>query len=160
MAIILTTVPLQAQQGLLTKIDRQVPAFSLNNIDGETWDQTAFEGKPWVINFWATWCAPCIKELPAFNRAWETFEKEGVGLVAINIGEDADGIKAFNEDVPIDFHSLVGDPVKTLGNWSVRTLPTTLIVDPEGNIVYEALGDREWDSAVLMDEVIKLKTAE
>lgn len=139
----------------LTEVDRELPAFELAGVDTQTWDSASLLGKPWVINFWATWCPPCIEEIPSMNRAWTTLEQRGVGMLAINAGEGADAVAQFLDDIPIDFPTLLGDG-NTLPNWSVKALPTTIVIDSNGTVVFEALGPREWDDDELLQRVIGL----
>ena len=140
----------------LTPVDREPPAFDLQDIHGLTWNVAALEGKPWVINFWASWCPPCVAEIPSMNQAWKVLEPAGVGMLAINIGDGPDGVAAFMQDVMIDFPVLLGDS-SALGEWSGRALPTTVIVNAEGKVVYEAIGPREWDDADILERVLSLR---
>ena len=89
------------------------------------------------------------------NRAWEILEPHGIGMLAINAGEDRPVVEEFLTEVPIDFTTLLGN-MDSLGNWSVRALPTTIVVDAEGRVVMEALGPREWDDEALLQKVIDL----
>ena len=89
------------------------------------------------------------------NRAWEILEPHGIGMLAINAGEDRPVVEEFLTEIPIDFTTLLGN-MDSLGNWSVRALPTTIVVDAEGNVVMEALGPREWDDEALLQKVIDL----
>lgn len=143
-----------AQEGLDT-VNRDAPDFSLSDIDNRVWDLGALEGQFWVINFWATWCPPCIEEIPSMNRAWEALEPHGVGMLAINAGEDRPVVEEFLTKVPIDFTTLLGS-IDTLPNWSVRALPTTIVVNRNGEVIFEALGPREWDDEELLQRVIDL----
>lgn len=140
----------------LDDADRAIPEFTLELLDGGKVDAGALLGKPWIVNFWATWCAPCIEEIPAMNSAWESLEPAGFGMLAINVGEPADAIESFMEEVPIDFPVALGDGVRTLPNWEVKGLPTTLIIDSEGTIVHVALGPREWDDEGLIERLIAM----
>jgi len=143
---------------MLTPVDRPVPPFSLEGVDGTVYDPEALKGKTWLINFWAVWCAPCLAELPALNNAWNQLEDENVGMLAINIGEDADEIDAFlkEHDLRIDFPIVIGDAIRSLGNWSARALPHTVVVNSEGRVVFEASGPREWDDQEFIDAVAAL----
>ena len=140
----------------LAAVDRPVPDFALETLDGERLDPAALAGKPWVVNFWATWCPPCIEEMPAMNTAWETLEGAGVGMLAINVGETPEAIEAFLERVPIDFPIALGDGASVLPDWSARALPTTLIVDAGGRVVFEAVGPRDWDDPALIERLAAL----
>lgn len=142
----------------LTPIDRELPPFSLEGVDGKVHSPETLQGKTWLINFWAVWCAPCLEELPSLNRAWDKLQDHDVGMLAINIGEDADKIAQFLEDndLAIDFPIVIGDKLRTLGNWSARALPHTVVVSPAGKVVYEAVGPREWDDQRLVDAIIAL----
>ncbi len=143
-----------AQQSM-NEIERALPEFNLQAVDSVQWQAQSLAGKPWVINFWATWCPPCIEEIPSMNAAWDVLEPLGIGMLAINAGEGQDTVSTFLNTVPIDFPTLLGN-VDTLPNWSVRALPTTIVVNAEGEVVYEALGPREWDDEALLQQVIDL----
>ena len=145
----------------LTPVDKPVPAFSLEGVDGQVYDPKSLKGKTWLINFWAVWCPPCLEELPSLNRAWAQLQEHNVGMLAINIGEDAEKIERFlqDNDLRIDFPIVIGDKIRTLGNWDARGLPHTVVVSPDGVVVYEAVGPREWDDQAIIDAVIAVESA-
>lgn len=142
----------QAAGQSMTAIDRALPEFELQSLDGGSRTPESLKGKPWIINFWASWCGPCVEEIPAMNRAWEAVEPDGIGMLAINAGESLGTIQTFLAQVPVDFEVLVGEPT-TLPNWQVIALPTTIVVDSNGRVVFQALGPREWDDPELLDQV-------
>jgi len=129
---------LAAETLKLNPVERALPTFELPGLDKSTWNREALAGKPYIVNFWATWCAPCVHELPAMNRAAEQLLDAGVGMLAVNISENAPAIEAFMKEVPIEFPVAVGDQL-TFPNWKVRGLPTTYIVSPDGQIIAEAI---------------------
>lgn len=139
----------------LSDVDRPAPEFKLDSTEGEQWQLPSLAGKPWVINFWATWCPPCVEEIPSMNRAWQVLEPRGIGMLAINAGEGESAVLEFLDKIAIEFPTLLGS-VNTLANWSVRALPTTLVIDRNGQVVFEALGPREWDDEQLLARVIDL----
>jgi len=145
-----------ANKPTLDPVDRALPDFSLRGVDGTVYEPKTLKGKAWLINFWAVWCAPCLDELPALNEAWAQLEKENVGMLAINIGEEAQAIDDFlkEHNLKIDFPIVIGDKIRSLGNWSGRGLPYTVVVSPDGRVVYEATGPREWNESQFVDAVI------
>jgi len=147
---------LSAADIALTEVQRSAPDFELELLDGERLDRAAMLGKVWVVNFWATWCPPCVEELPAMNTAWVTFEEAGVGMLAINVGETPDAIEGFLERVPIDFPVALGDGANALPDWDATVLPTTLIVDATGQVILEAAGPRDWDDPSLIERISAL----
>jgi thiol-disulfide isomerase/thioredoxin len=142
-------------QESLTPVERDVAEFSLVGMDNKEWDAEALSGKLWVVNFWATWCPPCIEEIPSMNKAWDVLEPEGIGMLAINAGEGRVAVEEFLGKIPINFPTLLGN-IDSLPNWSVRALPTTLVIDQSGKVIFEALGPREWDNQELLQEIIDL----
>ncbi len=140
----------------LTPTDRELPAFELPDLNDEAWTAESITGQPYIVNFWATWCAPCVHELPAMNRAAEQLIDKGVGMVAINLGEGSRAVGAFMQQVPIDFPVLLGNS-KTFPNWNVKGLPTTYIVSAEGKIIASAVGPREWDDPEFIDYMLSLR---
>ena len=133
------------------------PDFLLRDMKENIYELEDYQGKPVIVNFWATWCPPCRKEMPSMNRAWKKLKNEGIEMIAINIGEDEESIKAFTNEYPIDFKILLDESGEELENWSIRGLPTTYILDPEGRIVYQAVGGREWDNDKLLDKIKALR---
>ena len=130
--------------------------LSFANLERSPAPLERYRGRLLLLNFWATWCPPCIEEMPAMNTAWEALEPAGVGMLAINVGETLAAIEAFLEKVPIDFPILLGDGARPLPDWRARALPTTLVVDASGRIVYEAVGPRDWDDAELIRRLAAL----
>ncbi len=142
----------------LTRFQDRSPApdFELNDIEGATHRLSDYRGKVIVINFWATWCPPCREEMPSMDRAWETLKEDGVLMLAVNVGEDEDTIFQFTASYPVRFPLLMDRDSKVVEAWPVKGLPTTFVVDPEGHLVYQAIGGRSWDDPALLDQVRSL----
>ena len=126
------------------------PDFRLSDIDAKTHRLSDYRGKVVVVNFWATWCPPCREEMPSMQRAWQALEPEGIRMLGINVGEDEDTIFEFTANYPVEFPLLMDLDSAVVGAWPLRGLPTTFIVDPEGRIIYRAIGGREWDDPELL----------
>jgi len=144
---------------LLTPMPEQpaAPSFDLAGPGGERYNLEDMRGKPIIVNFWATWCPPCRAEMPSLQRAWEQVKDEDILVVAINVGEDADTIGQFTEQVKMEFPLPMDLDSKVTQRWPMNGLPTTFVVDPEGRLVYRAQGEREWDDPALLDLVRALK---
>lgn len=90
------------------------------------------------------------------QRGWEQVRDEDVALLAVNVGETADQIFVFTADYPVEFPLLLDGDGSVTDDWPVKGLPTTFVVDPQGRIVYRAVGGRAWDDPVLLDQVREL----
>lgn len=120
--------------------------FTLDAIDGTSVSLDDYRDRFVLLNFWATWCAPCRKEMPALDKLHKKLNDAGFEVIGVHVGPSLDEIKRFLDQVPVEFTILV-DQDMALANWGVMGLPTTLLISPEGKIVYRAVGEREWDSA-------------
>jgi peroxiredoxin len=129
------------------------PQFDLKTPDGSRVRLSDFRGKPLIVNFWATWCPPCRAEMPSFQRAWEQLEAEGIGVIAINVGEDAETIGQFTDESPVTFPLPMDEKSQTIQAWPVSGVPTTFVVDAKGRLAYVATGEREWDDPALLELV-------
>ncbi len=119
--------------------------FSLENVSGKSTSLSDYKGKFVLLNFWATWCAPCRKEMPAMDNLHNEFGGGGLEVVGIHVGPSLAGVKKFLEAVPVTF-SILMDKDMSLASWDVRGLPTTFLISPDGKLIYKAVGEREWDS--------------
>jgi peroxiredoxin len=150
----LFSLPLFAGQSM-TAIPGKIaaPDFELIDTDGNTHRLSDYRGKTVIINFWATWCPPCREEIPSMNRAYEVLADENVEILAINMGEDEDTIFIFTADYPADFPLLLDQDGAVIAEWPVKGLPTTYVVAPDGSIAYRAIGGREWDDPVFLEQI-------
>ena len=141
----------------LSPLAEKLPArdFSLKDMDEKIYRLADLRGKVVLINFWATWCPPCRKELPSMERLWQQFSKEDFMVLAINVGEDADTIFAFTGTLEpaLGFPLLLDRDSAVLKAWPVRGLPTTFVLDREGRVVYRAVGGREFDNPELVAQL-------
>jgi peroxiredoxin len=135
----------------------QAPDFALPDLDGQQHRLSDYHGQVLIINFWATWCPPCRAEMPSMQRAWEKLQQEDIVMLGIDVGEDEETIFVFTANYPVEFPLLMDRDSKVIEEWPVRGLPTTFVVDPEGRIVYRAIGGRKWDDPELMAAIRALK---
>lgn len=154
----LFALTLNAEQALTLLPDKKpAPALLLTDMEGVKHDIRDYRGRPVIINFWATWCPPCRRELPSMNRAWKKIKNEGIVMLAVDVGEDEDTVFTFMADYPIDFTVLLDSSGDISARWPLLALPTTFVLDREGRLVYQAIGGREWDNDSLLDKVRALK---
>ena len=151
---------LRAEMQLLHKVPRAplAPDFELPDLDGEKKKLSDFRGKVVLVNFWATWCPPCRKEIPSMQRAWKILETEDVMMLAIHIGGSLDKIWTFLIDYDVEFPVLFDAKGRSPRGWPIVGLPTSFVVDPEGRIALRAIGGREWDDPKLIKQILALRT--
>lgn len=110
------------------------PDFTLLDLDGNTFSLSDFRGQPVVVNFWATWCAPCRIEMPALQEAYEKYQDQGLVILALDQDEPADIARAFfYDEMGLTFTPLLDENSavsSTYGSYSV--LPSTYFVDRQG----------------------------
>lgn len=143
--------PTDGEMQGFTLLKERVPAPTVPFMtgDGATLDLTAFQGKVLIVNFWATWCAPCIKEMPSLDRLQAAFPDADFEVVAIN--QDRGGkrvAEAFLRDkLQLRNLAIYLDEKFALGRaFKNRGLPATYAIDRNGNVVGGLFGSAEWDS--------------
>jgi peroxiredoxin len=132
------------------------PTFQLADADGKPHRLDDLHGAPAIVNFWATWCPPCRAEMPAMQRASEQLAADGVAVIAINVGESADTVRTFRDEIAVTFPLLLDPDSSVSQRWPMRGLPTTFILNPDGSIAYKAEGERVWDHPELLAQVREL----
>ena len=133
------------------------PAFDLKDAQGQPHRLADYLGKPVILNFWATWCPPCREEMPSMQRAHEALSADGVAVIAVSVGDEAEAIGEFLEETPVDFPLLMDLDSKVAQRYPLKGLPTTYVIDPQGRLAYRAEGERDWDAPKLLDQVRALK---
>lgn len=136
----------------------KAPSLRLMNLDDEIIDIKDLKGKVVVVNFWATWCPPCRREMGSLERLHLATKDKNVVILAVNIGEDFDTVFSFLGQIePSPTFPMLLDPsAKSMSLWNVRGLPTTYIIAPNGTLVYRAIGGREFDHLDIQQAIISL----
>ena len=148
--LIMTPTIAQGLRDGLTVTYKSPPAPELRlwGLDGAEHDLSTMKGQVVVINFWATWCPPCIEEMPSIQKMWEKLRGRGLEVLGVNLGEPADTIRAFLDefDSKLEFPILLDPEGEAFRAWGARGLPKTYVVNKRGRIIYEAEGGRNMDS--------------
>ena len=121
--------------------------FTLDTAGGGRFRLSEQRGKMVFINFWATWCPPCREEMPAMERLYTRYKKDGLVMLAVSVDANPRAVTPFITEHKFTF--TVGlDPNMELANaYGVRGLPASFVVDRQGRLTALALGPRGWDSA-------------
>lgn len=123
------------------------PAFTLQDMDGRTHALKDYLGKVVMINFWATWCPPCRREMPSMESVYQELRDGPFVVLAINEWETPDHVFPWIGQLDLfpEFPILFDRDGAVSEAYGVKGLPTTLLVDRQGNIVYRAVGGRDFD---------------
>lgn len=116
------------------------PTFALLSLEGEWVQLEELRGQPLILNFWATWCAPCRAEMPELEALYQRERASGLRILAINSGESADVVQTWVEDLGLHFDILLDQGRQIERLYRVRGQPTTYVLSPEGEIVAVFLG--------------------
>ncbi|MGH2536463.1 MAG: TlpA family protein disulfide reductase [Candidatus Promineifilaceae bacterium] len=110
--------------------------FSLPNLDGERVSMADYRGRPLIVNFWATWCAPCRIEMPVLQAAYERHQADGLAILAVNEGEPAEVARAFfYDEMGLTFTPLLDENSAVGGAYaSFNVLPTSYFINAAGQI--------------------------
>lgn len=159
-ALLCPLLAVQARPPYTPTAARPASPFILQDPAGHYHRLVDYRGKVLIVNFWASWCAPCREELPSMNRAWKVLENEPVAMLAINVSDDREALEAFLQDYAIDFSVLLDPLGDASRRWQVSGLPTTFVLDRDGRIVHRMVGKRDWDNLDLLQLVRRLSGSE
>jgi len=138
--------PIQANDMLMDPMPaaNSAPDFNLMGMDGDTHTLEDLKGKFVLVNFWATWCNPCKVEMPLLEKLHQTLKSEKFTVLGLHVGPGPENIEEFKKLMPISFPIYVDMDLEV--NWGVPGLPTTFLMNPEGKLIYRAVGKREFAS--------------
>jgi len=123
------------------------PDFTVTDLEGRTVRLSALRGKVVVLNLWATWCAPCVEEMPSIERLWTSLGGEDFALLAVS--QDEEGrrtVEPFVKRMHLSFPVFL-DPDHEVGDrYGVWGYPETFVIDRNGRVVERVIGPRDWDT--------------
>lgn len=149
-------VKLGAASGETLAIGKPAPDFTLMSLDGQSLRPADLRGKVVLINFWASWCAPCRKEMPLLVQAAEQFRERGFEMVAINIQEDRSRVVRFADEFGMRFPVLLDVAGDVTQQYRVQGLPTSYLIDREGIVRERKIGEyREADLTTAIERMLE-----
>ncbi len=156
-----TKVAVSSSSGLDSKLkpyrgNIQPQPFSLVDANGKTFEVKSFQGRVTLVNFWATWCPPCVEEIPSFNRLKQIMQGKTFQLISINYAESPQHVREFMRKVAVDFPVLVDPDGKLSAQWKVVAFPSTFVIGPDGNIHYGANAAIHWDAPEVVQQLNQL----
>ena len=138
------------------EVGKSAPDFTLKSLDGPNLKLSEMAGNVVLINFWASWCGPCREEMPLLNALHNKYEPLGFTVLGVNVEEDINGARGFLQDFPVDFPVLLDSANAVSKQYKVIAMPTTVMVDRDGNMRYLHQGYKTGDEAKYRQMVKKL----
>lgn len=136
------------------KVGDKAPDFVLEDMEGNKHKLSEYEGEGVFLNFWGTWCKPCVKEMPAMDRQFTEYKDQGVNVLAVNIAQSDFEVQSFADRFDLSFPIAIDRSKSVMTAYNIRPLPTTVLVNPEGDIQRIVTGEMsEEDIKGFMEEI-------
>lgn len=130
------------------------PGLAATDLDGRAWSAGELQGRVVLLNFWATWCPPCVEELPSLQRLHEGLTHPDFDVISVDVAEDHATVSQFLERnrMQLGYPVLLDPAGDTVQQWRLTGFPTSFLIDRQGRLRYGLIGAIEWDG----DEVVEL----
>jgi thiol-disulfide isomerase/thioredoxin len=133
-----------------------MPALSLLDLGHKVHTLEEYRGRVVLVNFWASWCGPCVMEIPSLQRLQETMAGKPFDILAVDVGEAPRTVRKLAERLGIRFSLLLDRDAQTASNWQVDVYPSSFLIDPQGRIRYVAYGPFNWDAQEIRQAIEEL----
>lgn len=135
------------------KLGEEVPNFTLQRDDGKPLNLTDFRGKILVLNFWASWCGPCVDELPSLNSLSDQFADKGVQVLGVSVDEDPEAYKEFLTKYKVAFLTVRNANRTVSESFGTYKLPETYIISQDGRLRHKVIGPTNWTSTQMLNYI-------
>ena len=144
--------PVTARSGV-TRVGKAAPDITMPLLQGGEFRLSEHTGEPTVVNFWASWCAPCLTSLPLYNELYHKYSDQGLEIVAINVDNPIEDGLFFLEDNPLDFLIPADPDGETAELFGVIGMPSSYLIAPDGEITLVHMGFRSGDIEIIEEEI-------
>jgi peroxiredoxin len=134
----------------------KMPEIGLTDLSGKTVSAASLAGKVVIVDFWATWCAPCKEELPVLQKLYKKYSGQGLVVVGVSVDKDASNIQSFLKKLAVSFPVVHDAGHEVSGRYQPPRMPSSYIVDRKGIVRYVHGGFRADDAAVFEKQIQEL----
>src|SRR5262249_35766175 len=135
------------------------PAIELKTLDGQPFRLEQLRGKVVIVNFWATWCEPCVEEMPSMQKLRTRLAGAPFEIVAVNNEEGEPRIRKFLQKVPLTFPIVRDTDGRVTRAWNAHVFPSSYVLDPEGKIRYAIADSADWVAPDIVKKIESLLPA-
>ena len=128
----------------------------LPDLEGRERTLDELKGKVVLVNFWASWCTPCITEMPSIQRLAEAMRGKPFAVIGVNVGEAVGRVRVVVQRLGTNFPMLLDKDSAVFDRWGVTVMPTTYVLDGEGMVRYLGRGPLEWDGVEISEALERL----
>ena len=124
----------------IATVGEAAPDFELQNLDGQSISLSNLKGKPVLVNFWATWCSPCVSEMPYIQEIHDEWSGSGLMVLAINMGDSPPAVEQFLQEHNLSLPVLLDTKKNVAQRYGIRAIPTTFFIDKDGIVQVKVIG--------------------
>ena len=142
--------------GFEARASTPAPLLQAQDMNGAPQTLAGYRGKVVLLNFWASWCPPCLREMPSMERLKQKMADRPLEIVALDSAETAEEVSAFLSRMKLSFPILLDPDGSNTRRWKVFALPTSFLLDAEGRVRYVLTGPTDWDEGEAMQVIESL----
>jgi cytochrome c biogenesis protein CcmG, thiol:disulfide interchange protein DsbE len=153
LVIVLIAVVAESTRERIIEVGDTAPGFALVTDDGQRLTRSQFGGKLLVLNFWATWCVPCVQELPSLNQFQKQFASSGVVVLGVSVDQNERAYQQFLKRAGVTFRTSRDPQADLSSRYGTFKYPETYVIDRNGKVVQKHIGPRDWMDERLLTEI-------
>ena len=153
LVVALIAVVAESTTERIVEVGDTAPGFALVTDNGQRLTRSQFGGQLLVLNFWATWCVPCIQELPSLNQFQKQFASSGVVVLGVSVDQNERAYQQFLKRAGVTFRTSRDPQADLSSRYGTYKYPETYVIDRNGKVVQKHIGPRDWMDQRLLAEI-------
>ncbi len=144
----------EVQAATLTRVGDMAPDFTVTRLDGETFTLSALRGKVVLVNWWATWCPPCVEEMPFLQSlVWDRFKDADFAMVAVSRAEKREVVEPWIRNKGYTFPVAIDPDRSSYAKYAAAYIPRSYVIGPDGRILFQSQGYEQAEFAAMIETI-------
>lgn len=149
-----------ADPGTIPTIGQPVADVAFVDLEGNSVRLSDYRGEVVLLNFWATWCPPCVDEMPSLQKLQKALGDKGLRVLAVSVDERLEDVERFQEELQLTLPILHDPGAKVAHSFATFKYPETYILDRDGVLVSKVIGPRDWIAPVVIHDFVEMLRAD